>query len=175
MGTVKVLSGISGSGKSVYAGRLLNESPGVQVSADNFFFDSQGDYNYDHTKIGEAHSWCFKAYIEFLEHGSPLIVVDNTNTRTEDISPYMLGASAFGYDAEIITIVPQFWIDRQPIKDYKVVNALNASVDIDNFISMCINRNNGRAPAKVVAGQWYALSHRKLLPHWKHTFVPVGG
>ena len=102
MGQVKILSGVSGSGKSTF-GRGLRAD--LTVSADDFFVTSDNKYNFDPSKLGQAHAACFREYIHALTNlGDTLVVVDNTNTTESEISPYVLGASAFGWNVEIITI-----------------------------------------------------------------------
>ena len=84
-----ILQGVSGAGKSTYANRLLGESPeGAIVSADECFMVG-GRYQFDPSKLGEAHSEC----------KSP-IIVDNTNARVDEIAPYYAIGEACGCLAE---------------------------------------------------------------------------
>lgn len=107
MKKVIVLSGISGSGKSTLCEDLLNGSQGVKVSADHFFM-KQGEYIFDAARLGEAHADCFRHFIHFLQTKSvDTVLVDNTNCSSDEISPYMLAASAFEWEAEIRTLVPR--------------------------------------------------------------------
>jgi predicted kinase len=105
MERVVILSGISGAGKSHYAVKLTRDTPdSTIVSADRFFYRDNGEYEFDVTKLSEAHATCFRYFIDALMIGDELVVVDNTNTTIWEISPYVLGAQAFGYDFEIVTI-----------------------------------------------------------------------
>ena len=80
MNHVIILSGSSGSGKSTYARTLPASFP-------------------KHTGA------CFRRFIQLLQHTDEnTIVVDNTNTTTEEIAPYVLGAQAFGATCEIVTL-----------------------------------------------------------------------
>ena len=92
MKQVIVLQGISGSGKSTFGRKLATEAKGTTcvVSADHYF-EITGTYRFDPKLLGEAHGACFKAFLEALEARVSLIVVDNTNTRIEEVSPYFLG------------------------------------------------------------------------------------
>lgn len=99
---VILLRGISGSGKSTW---IKNNKPqATVVSADHLFIQSDGSYEFDQARLGEAHQKCFKAFIEALQKGSELIIVDNTNVTAWEMSPYIIGARAFGATVEILTI-----------------------------------------------------------------------
>lgn len=97
MKQVIVLQGIPGSGKSTWA----EQQEGYVVSADHYFIQPTGEYAFVPALLGKAHGWCFRKYIEALQQMRELVVVDNTNTRVSEVSPYMLGAAAFGYEARI--------------------------------------------------------------------------
>jgi predicted kinase len=112
MKRVIVLQGVSGSGKSHYARKLLqeyaNDNPRI-ISTDDFFnidtARSRDDYKFDPSKLGEAHAWCFCEYILALQGtADDFIIVDNTNASAEELSPYMLAASAFGAKAFIVRV-----------------------------------------------------------------------
>lgn len=104
-GRVVVMQGVSGAGKSTAAARLLGESAKVAVvaSADHYF-ETRDGYKFDFRKLGEAHAACFRSFVDSLRRMVPVVIVDNTNTTAMEISPYMLGAAAFGYDAEILSV-----------------------------------------------------------------------
>lgn len=107
MKKVIILRGLPGSGKSTLGKQLASEiqkaGNSVEiVSADKFFYElGGGEYKFDPSKIGNAHSSCFRKFIEALQSGVNLIVVDNTNTSGIEISPYKLAADAFDYEVEI--------------------------------------------------------------------------
>lgn len=124
MRKVFILRGISGSGKSTWAsnfqqsvhaekyGKFRSDNRMVYIfSADNFFVeyvDGKEEYNFDASKLGEAHAECLKKYdflvsrIEVAGQDTALIV-DNTNTSVAEISPYYALAEAYGWEAEIKT------------------------------------------------------------------------
>lgn len=113
-GRVVVLQGVSGAGKSTY-GRTLTEAAraeglhAVMVSADDYFLQlGGGTYAFDPSKLQEAHATCFREFIRYLQSETDadtrrvdLIVVDNTNTTPHEVSPYMLAAQAFGFEAAV--------------------------------------------------------------------------
>lgn len=104
---VLVLQGVAGAGKSTYAAQRCAEFRAqgdtvAIVSADDFFTNNeQGEYRFDANDLGRAHGGCFRAFLNALARGVDVVIVDNTNTTAVEIAPYMLGAQAFGYRAEI--------------------------------------------------------------------------
>lgn len=105
MRRVIILQGVSGSGKTTYARKLcrdFEDDVPVIVSADHYFTDPEGRYRFNPSKLDQAHGQCFRRFIEAMQLGSAsLIIVDNTNAKVSDIAPYMQGAVAYGYSAEI--------------------------------------------------------------------------
>lgn len=111
---VLILRGISGSGKSTLAKNLVEKYGGkaIIVSADDFF-TQDGVYTFDVKRLGQAHGYCLKLFIELVEQAhsgvSPyeLVVVDNTNTRAAEFAPYYHIATAFEVPVKILTLLIQ--------------------------------------------------------------------
>lgn len=97
---VTILMGVPGSGKSTWTKE--NRPTARVVSADHFFTDSEGNYNFDPTKMGEAHGMCLREYTETIQRRVSDVVVDNTNTTLLELGPYVSLAAAYGYRVEII-------------------------------------------------------------------------
>ena len=94
-----IVRGIPGSGKSTFAKTL----GGQHYEADMFFINENGEYNFDVTKIKDAHKWC-QSFVEtnmVLEY--PKIVVSNTSTQEWEMEPYFKLAKEYGYT--VFTIV----------------------------------------------------------------------
>ena len=94
-----IVRGIPGSGKSTFAKTL----GGQHYEADMYFIDENGDYNFDVTKIKDAHQWC-QSFVKtdmILEY--PKIVVSNTSTQEWEMKPYFDLAKEFGYT--VFTII----------------------------------------------------------------------
>jgi len=104
---VIILRGASGSGKSTYAEKLCKDIKGgyIIVSADHFFTSSTGKYAFNHAQLGTAHAVCMKNFVQAVTRECPTIIVDNTNTRLHEISPYRQVALAYDYEVEIIRTV----------------------------------------------------------------------
>lgn len=105
---VIIMQGISGSGKSTYTRRIIaGLPPGASfqvVSADHFFLDASGNYKFDPTRLGNAHLDCQKRFLEACQTGIDTIIVDNTNLRLWEISPYRTIALLHGYDVRILRV-----------------------------------------------------------------------
>lgn len=119
-GKVVVMSGVPGSGKSFSAAMFAKAhgSDAQVISADHYFHegkDPRQPYTFDPSKLSEAHAWCFREFTFAVSGGIGLIVVDNTNLQNFEASPYMLAASAFGYEAELCRVLcdPEVAFARQ--------------------------------------------------------------
>jgi len=111
---VVILSGIPGSGKSTIA-REMTKDGGVICSADQHFTDEAGNYNFVPFELQIAHAKCMKKFIDAIMEGKKIVVVDNTNTSIEQVSPYYLVAKAFGLrDISLIVLKcsPQLALTR---------------------------------------------------------------
>ena len=94
-----ICRGIPGSGKSTFAKTL----GGQHYEADMFFIDEEGNYQFDVTKIKEAHQWCQSIVKTDMILEYPKIVVSNTSTEEWEMEPYFKLAKEYGYT--VFTIV----------------------------------------------------------------------
>jgi predicted kinase len=92
-----IVRGIAGSGKSTFAKNLVGEKDYCHKEADMFFVDRDGNYNFEPSKIKDAHQWCQEEmdFLMRLEH-SP-VVVSNTFTQEWELQPYYELAIKYGY------------------------------------------------------------------------------
>jgi predicted kinase len=144
---VTILRGIQGSGKSTYAGRILNSEDRVAcVSADHYFMHN-GEYKFDPAKLPEAHATCLRQFISLCHNEvSRHIIVDNTNATVAEIAPYYAIAQAYGYDVEIITL-------------RGVAPIIAAQRNIHGVSLETVQRTH----AKLVSEEY------RFCPWWKHT------
>lgn len=87
-----IMRGLPGSGKS----HAAKNFGGFVLSTDNYFM-VDGVYQFNPTKIGQAHAetqLLTKACMEWL---TPLLVIDNTNIRLWEMKPYLLLAKEYNY------------------------------------------------------------------------------
>ena len=104
-GSVTVLCGPSGVGKSTYATSIREDK--TVVCADYYFTDRNGKFEFKQAELTEAHSMCLRTFSSAITYALPehRIIVDNTNTALHEMAPYIRLAQAFGRTPEIIAFV----------------------------------------------------------------------
>jgi len=94
-----LIRGLPGSGKTTLASDLrFSLSTRGEVDhfeADMYFEDENGNYNFDRTKLREAHVWCQEQTRMSLKAGK-IVIVSNTFTTTKELQPYFDIAATFG-------------------------------------------------------------------------------
>jgi hypothetical protein len=105
---VIIMMGLPGSGKSTWAKALTGRK--VIVSSDNYFTDADGNYHWTIEEAHKGHEDCLLRFIDVFQPGRPsgdppkkpdIVIVDNTNVRIHDVSPYIRIAQAYGCDVEV--------------------------------------------------------------------------
>lgn len=100
-GILFLVRGLPGSGKSSFATHIWNEY--AVCEADKFFYDEEGNYDFDPTKLKEAHAWCKnEVEIRMKDHQVnpqfyPEIAVSNTFTQEWEMDDYFKLAEKYGY------------------------------------------------------------------------------
>ena len=143
---VYILRGVSGSGKSTWAKKKAQEDPeGTSIcSADDYFRDKEGNYNFNPSKLTDAHNFCFQKFVLCATQNFFNIIVDNTNTQLWEMSPYVAYARLHQYEVEFI--------------------------HFDCDCSVAAKRNKHGVPERTV--NQMAVRMEKLLPFWgKETII----
>jgi predicted kinase len=106
-GELILLRGLPGSGKSTLAKIILQlrstDEPEV-LSADDFFEDKEGDYNFDPTKLKEAHNYCQFRCSERMRQQKAKIVVANTFTQEWEMDEYFKMAERYNYRVHTVIV-----------------------------------------------------------------------
>jgi hypothetical protein len=102
MKTLYILRGLPGSGKSTLAKTLVGKD-GCHFEADMYFYDDDGNYNFDASKLKDAHEWCQDSVFNVLGDRKVDVVVSNTFTTEKELLPYIAPASLFGY--KVVSLV----------------------------------------------------------------------
>jgi len=87
-----LLRGLPGSGKSTVA-KLFDKA--LHFEADMYFLDADGNYQFDASKIKNAHNWCRHSVMDAMKEGHPIVVVSNTFTQEWEMEVYYLLAEDF--------------------------------------------------------------------------------
>ncbi len=107
MNTIIFLRGLPGSGKSTFANYMFSNNI---FEADQYFYDEDRNYNFDASKLYEAHKWCQlrveHAMEDNLESNGMYfseIVVSNTSTTEKELEPYLKLAKK--YDYQVVSLI----------------------------------------------------------------------
>lgn len=107
IGDLILLRGLPGSGKTTLAHVILQHPAGLEqevLSADDFFENENGDYNFDSTKIKEAHNYCQFRCSERMRQEKSRIVVANTFTQEWEMEDYLKMAERYNYRVHTIIV-----------------------------------------------------------------------
>lgn len=98
-----IVRGVPGSGKSTFAKRLVGDDFLV-CEADKYFVDKEtGEYNFDFTKIKDAHKFCQDTVETYMKDSLVNdnfyreIAVSNTFTQEWEMERYYELAKQYGY------------------------------------------------------------------------------
>ena len=99
-----LVRGLPGSGKSTLAKLLADGDKYPIYSADDYFIDTNGEYNFDHDKLSEAHEMCRTNTEISMKMGFSKIFVANTFTQKWEMGTYAILAEEYGYQLHVIIV-----------------------------------------------------------------------
>lgn len=105
-GVVKILRGLPGSGKSYWAREYALQHPKTLiVSADYYRIQPDGRYQFNASRVREAHDFCLRRFWTLMWEGEldVPVIVDNTNISAWEIAPYYRLAEISNREVEIVT------------------------------------------------------------------------
>ena len=103
-----LVRGLPGSGKSTFANLVWNNY--AICEADKFFYDKEGNYNFDASKLKQAHEWCQNQVETKMQDNQnnpqfyPEIVVSNTFTQEWEMDAYYSLAKQYGYQVHSVIV-----------------------------------------------------------------------
>lgn len=118
-----IVRGLPGSGKSTLANALSLECLYPHFENDMFWYDDDGNYNWDASKVTLAAKWCKDNVEDMMRMGYDRIVVSNTFTKEKHVQEYVDMAISHGYSYTVIVVenrhgnksihdVPDMVVDR---------------------------------------------------------------
>lgn len=114
-----IVRGVPGTGKSTFAKQFLTWFRGIEMvydkepepfhhlETDMFFTTPDGEYNFIGQKIGEAHMWCQNKTLDALAGGES-VVVTNTFTTFNEITPYLDMARDLNISVSIVSLTDEY-------------------------------------------------------------------
>lgn len=97
---VIIMRGITGSGKTTY---LQNNYPNAFIcSANDYFTDKDGNYNFIGPEVPQSHEYCKNAFVAALRNSLSLIAVDNTAIKLWEFDFYLQLAEMYGYNVRVV-------------------------------------------------------------------------
>lgn len=106
-GDLILLRGLPGSGKSTL-GQIILHNLAIDdshvLSADDFFIDENGNYNFDASKIKLAHNSCQEKCAERMRYEISKIVVANTFTQEWEMEKYYEMAERYNYRVHSVIV-----------------------------------------------------------------------
>lgn len=121
-----IVRGLPGAGKSKYASEL-----GCRHFEADMYFELDGEYKFDYTKLAEAHAWCKFITGRTLERED--VVVSNTFTTVREVIDYVDIAEEKGCDLEIIELLHNYGsihdVPEATMKRMKARWVSNAQID----------------------------------------------
>ena len=147
--TLYIMRGFPGSGKSFTAKKL---APKENIfSTDDFWGE---EYDFDMSRLREAHEWNQKRVISAMESGMTPIVVDNTNITRKAFNPYIDMAKQFGYRVELKESDSPWW------ESIKFILRHKNERDIEKWSEFLFKKNTHNVPKAAIANmmnQWENL------------------
>lgn len=104
-----IVRGLPGSGKSTLASRLASKVTNrvAYVFEADQYFERDGSYKFDASKLKEAHQWCQAITEHNLKNGGAVFVA-NTFTQRWEYQPYLDMAKELGVKVQVIDVHGDF-------------------------------------------------------------------
>lgn len=117
-----LLRGPPGCGKTAIAKAIVaSKSSALEVAADDYMVNENGEYEFDHRRRAECHGKCLVQAEDWMRDKCSLIIIHNTFTKNWEMGAYFELAKKYGYRVHVlkkegnygnIHSVPKVTIDR---------------------------------------------------------------
>jgi len=95
-----VVRGVPGCGKTTFA-KMIAGAHGEVFETDEYF-ETENGYDFDPSKLGEAHEWCRSQVEEAMKNGVQTVVLSNTSSCVWEFIDYYRMAAEYGYRAHSV-------------------------------------------------------------------------
>jgi predicted kinase len=140
----KIMRGVPGTGKTTWAKLHCDLSaPTVKYISADVKRMVGGHYLYDKDKDPAIHAECLREAVDAFQRSHPIVIIDNTNIRSYEFSPYYKLAEAYGYEVEIVHCVAEY--------------------------EMCLARNEHKVPPAIIKSMM--CSSDPVPPWWNYRVI----
>ncbi|MBR1988393.1 MAG: AAA family ATPase [Clostridia bacterium] len=106
-----MIIGVPGSGKTTKAKEILQDPQYAGFDTTHYeadmFFETEGDYNFDPSRLKDAHEWCQSNVERDIVCGR-VVIVSNTFTKAWERKPYFDMCRKYKYPVQIIRMTGIF-------------------------------------------------------------------
>ncbi len=133
MRTLYLIRGLPGSGKSTLAKVLQKTTGAVHFEADQYFIDENGEYDFDHRLLSDAHALCQSNCNTTMSIGLRDVVVSNTFTQRWEAKFYLDAAKVHNYAVVIIQCNGK-WKSIHPVPEESIIRMRDRWENHDHWI-----------------------------------------
>lgn len=163
--TVVIMRGLSGSGKSTRAKVIQAENPGSVIFSTDEYFMKDGEYKFQRKFLHDAHNWNQLRFQKAVENAHPFIIVDNTNTRLDEIVNYSDYALGQGYRIKIEEPDSPWWKEHR----YMFYDKRAYKNELKKFVAILAEKNSHGVPEWILdrsLRRWQEVSIGDLNNHF---------
>lgn len=102
-----IVRGLPGAGKSTASRGFIRDCLADFMFEADMYFERDGEYRFDATKLHEAHSWCQDQVRNALK-GGLRVIVSNTSTTWKEIDVYLKIAQEKGADVHVVEVAGNY-------------------------------------------------------------------